>query len=88
MDKHTKAIYLAPFAGLATFTVACSIVNFVAERKIRKQIQSDLDKDLATMRAAAMQVQENIQRGKYDGIDMEAMMTDFEFARIMLRMQE
>ena len=70
--------------ALAVMTVGCALYAFSyariikTEREKRRQIQKNLELDLAAIRDAGSEMQKRIAEGKYEGVPLHNMLGDLE----------
>lgn len=85
--KKSDIIIAAAAAGVVVYSSVSMIRTHRSESKKRKQIRQDTELELLAIRDAALQVQENLEAGKYsynnDGL--VHLFEDLEFYRITKR---
>lgn len=85
--KKSDIIIAAAAAGVVVYSVVSTIRTYNAESKKRKQIREDTDLELLAIRNAGLQVQQNLENGKYDytSAGLKKVFDDLEFYRIVNR---
>lgn len=88
MQKKTeKQIQIAILAGMGVYLISYYRKVSATKRLKRAYIQSELQKDIAAIQTAKATVIERLHDGKLPH-DLDALMEDFEFERIVARFDD